>query len=157
MAQDLSSPKPPNIYNGKSPFGPHRKFEEIKRKAPDLSMTQPKTRHDFSKKHSHVRDKVKLDLVKQKGLYTLVVAVYSTHKRGLKATNAVNPAKADSKEKLKYLVEVAAGACAEYLAGQYGDILDPDKCAKLAGELFYELFKQLAYSGKETGSVSANY
>ena len=112
---------------------------------------------DFSRKHNNTKNKVELELKKKGGRFSLVVSVYSTHKPGLKATNAINPGLADSQKALQHLVEVSAGACGEHLAENYGDLIDPDKCAKVAREIFYDLFKKIAESGRDVGSITGNY
>lgn len=83
-------------------------------------------------------------VVGNNGYGEMMVALYisSTHNAALKAKADIRPGSCKNTADLYYKIEVAAGACAEHLAEQYGDRLDPSECAKAAREVVIEaLFK----------------
>lgn len=132
----------------REPNGRKNHRENLQRKTEEKS---------FKRKHMQHKNKIKLSLTKRSGRFTLTIAVYSTHRKGFKATNEINPAKASNAEELVHIVEMAAGACGEHLCEKYGDLLDPEKCAKVARKAFFDLFKSIAAKGKEVGSITASY
>lgn len=85
-----------------------------------------------------------LTIAGEEGKFVIIVSVFSTHKKGLRAYREVDPGHCASKEEVFYQVEVAAGAAAEHLAEMYGDVLDPDWCVKQAKELFIDVMKKYA-------------
>jgi hypothetical protein len=70
--------------------------------------------------------------------YVVKVQVLSVKKAksGLRANVEIDPGKAKTKDALIKLLQVAAGACAEYL-GKYGDNIDPSNCTRLVLEAFH--------------------
>lgn len=90
-------------------------------------------------------------LVGDNGFGETMIAIYvsSTHKPELKAKGEIRPGTCKNTADLYFKIEVAASACAEYLAEQYGDRLDPQECARAAKEVVIEALlkhqeKQLA-------------
>jgi hypothetical protein len=64
--------------------------------------------------------------------YVINVAVYSTTKRGLKASNDIDPGKCADEASLVRLVFTAGAACAEYLCEKFKERHDPQQCGALA-------------------------
>jgi ABC-type molybdenum transport system ATPase subunit/photorepair protein PhrA len=79
-------------------------------------------------------------IVGPNGFGETMIAIYvsSTHKPELKAKAHIRPSQCKNAADLYYHIEVAAGACAEQLAEQYGDRLDPAECARAAREVVIE-------------------
>lgn len=79
-------------------------------------------------------------IVGPNGFGETMIALYvsSTHKPELKAKADIRPSQCKNAADLYYHIEVAAGACAEHLAEQYGDYLDPSECARAAREVVIE-------------------
>lgn len=72
------------------------------------------------------------------GELMIVMYVSSTHNPALKAKGEIRPGACKNAADLYYKIEVVAGACAEHLAEQYGDVLDPSECARAAREVVIE-------------------
>ena len=90
-------------------------------------------------------------IVGENGFGETMIAIYvsSTHNPTLKAKGQIRPGTCKNTADLYYQIEVVAGSCAEYLAEQYGDRLDPAECAKAARDVVIEALlkhqeKQLA-------------
>jgi translation initiation factor RLI1 len=82
----------------------------------------------------------------------IVLYVSSTHKPELKARGEIRPGTCKNTADLYFQIEVTAAACAEYLAEQYGDRLDPAECAKAAKDVVIEaLLKHQEKQEKEYG------
>lgn len=89
-------------------------------------------------------------IVGDNGFGELMIAIYisSTHNPLLKAKGEIRPGQCKNTADLYYRIEVTAGACAEYLAEQYGDVLDPSECARAAREVVIEAM--LKHQEKQT-------
>ena len=79
-------------------------------------------------------------IVGDNGFGETMIAIYvsSTHNPLLKAKGEIRPGICKNAADLYYKIEVTAGACAEHLAEQYGDRLDPEECARAAREAVIE-------------------
>ena len=79
-------------------------------------------------------------IVGENGFGETMIAIYisSTHNPLLKAKGEIRPGTCKNAADLYYQIEVVAGSCAEHLAEQYGDKLDPSECARAAREVVIE-------------------
>lgn len=89
-------------------------------------------------------------IVGANGFGELMIAIYvsSTHNPLLKAKGEIRPGQCKNAADLYYRIEVVAGSCAEHLAEQYGDHLDPSECARAAREVVIEAL--LKHQEKQT-------
>jgi hypothetical protein len=79
-------------------------------------------------------------IVADNGFGETMIAIYisSTHNPALKAKGEIRPGQCKNAAELYYQIEVTAAACAEHLAEQYGDQLDPSECARAARDVVIE-------------------
>lgn len=76
--------------------------------------------------------------------YVVTVQASSRTKKGLKASNEIDPGQAGNQKTLLHQVGIAGAACAEYLGENYGDNIDPAAAARDAVRAFGEEARLIA-------------
>jgi hypothetical protein len=76
----------------------------------------------------------------EKGKILINIEVWATHGTGNQSViGTVDPGQCQNAGEVRQKVQATAGAAAEHLCEAFGDVLDPDLCAKYALELLREV------------------